>query len=363
VISPQLEMRDINPVHWKRLMELMLPPPGGDPQPGSSGGALSLLARASAPERRSTTALSPAMPAIVLHRAGAPVRVLRLGGGALSPDGLAAPVSQEGLRAFRRRHDLPFAAAVDIDLLPQLWADAQAAVRHEDDYAVQLLAMVKAFRDALGRGVLVDPRLFGKVPLPSPRVLQATFNRVLPDGRSFVLYITNGGGLHASLIAVKRHGDLTLVTTHDAIADSVRFGSIRSDARAVLRAVTERFAPPHIGVFLPLSVWHETVAGDRSAIARAMAGRRALLDPAPAWVLALVGVGVVAEGTTRVGRLAGQLLTGKLGLGGRRAQKLAQTLSNPLDALGLDPWELLRWGRDWSRRIKLDRSGLHRPTR
>lgn len=360
MLSLTLQMRDINPEHWARLLGLMLPPPGGDPQPGAGRGALSLLARATAPQRVSRTALSPEMPAIVLTRGGQPVRIVRLGGGTLPVSELNGSVTQEALRALRHRRRLPFVAAVDLNQLPVLWAEAQSVVRIDDDYVAQQLAMLRVFREHLGRSVIVDPRLLGSVPIPTAGLLQRTFDRMLPDGRSLVFYLLEDGAVYTSLIVVKRAGDIELVTTHDAISD-VRCGSTR-DASAVLRAVSQRLAPPHIGVFLPLRVWQETLAGDRSAIARAMAARRAALDPAPAWLLALVGVGVVAEAATRSGRLAGQLLAAsKLGarlLPGKATEKVVQTLSNPLDALGLDPWELLRWGRDWRRRVQLDRGGF-----
>jgi hypothetical protein len=360
VISPALRMQQINPEHWARLVDCLLPPTGGDPQPELKGGPLALLARASAPPPPSATALSEARPAIALCRQGRVLRILQLGGGTLPAESLPA-VDAESLRAFRRKHRLPFAAAVDLDALPALWAEAQAAVGLEDDMAVQQLAMLRVFKEHLGRGVLVDPVLLGAVPLPSASLLQLTFDRLLPDNRAFVFYLVEGGAVWTSLIAVKREGDIELVTTHDAIQDRVRFTAIRADAPKVVRAVSERIAPPHIGMFLPLRVWHETVAGDRSAIARALAGRRAVVDPAPPWLLALVGVGAVAEAATRGGRLASQLLA-STGLGAR-AEKLMHTLSNPLEALGLDPWELLRWGRDWRRRIELDRGALQSKTR
>ena len=222
--------------------------------------------------------------------------------------------------------------------------------------------MLRVFRDALGKGVLVDPKLLGAAPIPQASLLQMTFDRMLPDRRSLVFYLLHGGAIYTSLIVAKNAGDIDLITTHDAIADRVPHLSSVRDARMVIQAVRERIARPHIGVFLPRSVWYETVDGDRSAIARAMAARRAVIDPAPAWLLAIVGAGVMAEAATRTGRLAGQLLSAsRLGaqlFGSRRAEKLVQTLSNPLDALGLDPWEALRWGRDWRRRIQLDRARL-----
>jgi hypothetical protein len=362
MISPTLEMREINPVHWRRLTELLLPPPGGDPTPRSGGGALSFISRATAPAKVSSTALSPAMPAVALVRGGQVLRIFQLGGGTLSHTELPT-VSQEELRAFRKRHHLPFVAAVDLDALPDLWSEVQARVSFDDDLVAQQLMMLQTFRRALGRSIWVDPMLFGAAPLPTYKVLQLTFDRMLPDRKSFVFYLTEAGQIWTSLIAVKRHGDLCLVTTHDAIAHRVRLSSIRSDAPAVLKAVSQEIAPPHIGVFLPLSVWHETAAGDRSAIARALAARRAAISPAPPWLLALVGVGAVAEAASRSGRLANTLLkTSRLGAqflpgqASRAAEKLVDTLSNPLEALGLDPWEMLRWGREWRRRVQLDRT-------
>jgi len=360
-------MERLNPVHWARLLDLMLPPPGGDPDPSQAKGALAALLARTGGAHASTTGLSPEMPAIVLHRQGTVLRILRLGGGTMGGGAISGPLTQESLRAFRHQHQLPFVAAVELDQLPRLWADVQSAVKPGEDFVAQQLSMLRVFREALGKGVLVDPRLLGSVPIPQASLLQMTFDRMLPDRRSLVFYLLDGGTIFTSLIVAKHHGDVYLVTTHDAIADQVSGLSSVQNARQVLRAVSERIAPPHIGIFLPLRVWHETVAGDQSAIARAAVSRRAVLDPAPAWLLAIVGAGAVAEVATRTGRLAGQLLSAsKLGaqlFGSKRTEKLVQTLSNPLEALGLDPWETLRWSRDWRRRVELDRSKVVSPTR
>jgi hypothetical protein len=359
MISPELRLCDIDPEGWANLMHLMRPPPGGDPAP-SSLGPLARLARATNAEQRSTTALSPEMPALVLCRGDRVLRIARLGGGTM-PEGELTSVSADVLRAFRKRHRLPLVVAVDVDALPELWADAQAAVRPGEDYVAQQLAMVRVLRQAIGQSVHVDPGIAGRLPLPGYAVLQTTFNQLLPDDRSFVFYLVDGGRVWTSLIAAKAGGDVYLVTSHAAVASRVRFSSIRADAPAVVRAVGERFDPVHIGLFLPLRVWHEAIAGDRSAIARALGGRQAVLDPAPSWLMALVGAGAVAEVATRSARLAGMLLSAS-GLGARlmpggaaAAERLVQTVTNPLEALGLDPWDLLRWARDWARRLELER--------
>jgi hypothetical protein len=366
MISRDLRIEGIDPEGWAHLLSSLLPPPGGDPepQPLSSWGPLSRFTQESGPARQSTTALSRRPAALVLLRGERILRILSLGGGTLPAEELPS-ASQEDLRALRRRLGLPFVAALDVEALPGLWAEAQSAVNLEEDFVAQELAMVRVFREALGRSVRVDPRLFGRIPLPSAALLQKTFNTLLPDGRSLIFYLVEGGRVWTSLIAVKQAGDIVLVTSHAAIADKVRFSSVR-DARAVNQAVAERFAPPHIGLFLPLRTWHELVAGDRSAIARALPGRQAVLDPAPPWLLALVGAGTMAEAATRSVRFAGKLLAAS-GLGARflpggteAAERLVQTVSNPLEALGLDPWDLLRWSRDWVRRIVLEREGLGR---
>ena len=362
MISPSLRLEAIDPAHWANLLRLMHPPRGGEKAPQLWGPLDRLMKATNAEAGEPSTALSPETPALALLRGERVVRIVRWGGGELPASELASP-RQQDLRALRRRHRLPFVAAVDLEALPALWAEAQARVGAGEDYAAQLLGLARVAREALGKSLHVDPRVIGKMPLPSYGLLQSTFNTILPDGRSFVFYLVEGGRIWTSLIAAKRAGDLYLITTHQAIADRVYFSDIRAHAPAVLKAVGDRFDPPHLGVFLPLHVWHELVAGDRSAIARALAMRTALVDPAPSWVVALVGAGAMAEAATRSARLAGRLFSGtRLGglLQGGAAEKLVHSVSHPFEALGIDPWDLLRWGRDWARRLELDR-GLLQP--
>lgn len=368
MLSPELRIQDMDPEHWANLMRAMHPPPGGDPQP-ELWGPLGLLARATArePEPEASTALSPRMPALVLLRGGRVLRIVIWGGGPLAATELpASELSSVGpaeLRALAERHRLPFIVALETTVLPELWAEVQSAISPGEDYVAQGLAAARVLREALGKTVFVEPRVMGLMPLPSYPLLQATLNQILPDDRSVVFYLVDQGRVWTSLIVVKRAGDICLLTSHAAIADRVQFSSIRSDAPTVLRAVGERFAPAQVGIFLPLRVWHELIAGDRSAVARAIANRQALLDPAPPWLLALVGVGAMAEAATRSVRLAGKLLSASR-LGSKllplsdTAERLVQTVTSPLEALGLDPWELLRWSRDWARRLALDREKL-----
>jgi hypothetical protein len=255
------------------------------------------------------------------------------------------------LAAYRKAHQLPFVIAVDVNAWPRIWAEAQAAVRFDDDLTTQLLGMLRVLRAAVERGeIIAEPRLFSAFPLPAPALAQRTFDRVLPDNRSVVFYLVDRRRVWTSQIAVKRAGVIDHVTTHRAIADTVRFEVVSRDAPRVLEVVARRFAEPHLGLFLPLASWHRLVWGDRSAIARAVSSHEAVLDPCPPWLLALVGIGAVTEAATQSAKLASRLLA-RSGLFPSQAEKLLQSVGNPLEALGIDPWEAIVWARDWSRRL------------
>jgi len=240
MISPRLKLIDLNPDHWARLMDLMLPPTGGDPEPAAAG-PLGFLARAQAqvqaagkPER-SSLATSPHRPAVVLHRGGTILRVVQLGGGVLSSEGLGS-VSTVDLRAYRKARALPLLVAIDVARLPEVWASFQDGINLTDDLALQHYAMLKALKAAIGSGVEVEPRLFGAVPLPAEAMLQKTFDRLLPDRRSFVMYLVDRGSVWTSVIATKRDGDLQLITTHG------------QGGGPALRAGAHRALPAAVGV-------------------------------------------------------------------------------------------------------------------
>jgi hypothetical protein len=347
MISKDLQIDRIDPPQLSNLLRLFDPPAGAAPAAG--GGLLDRLVGGSSseppPERYQLR------PVIVLCREEQPLRLLQLGGGTL-PLGTLRSTRVEHLRAFRRSHRPPFVVVIDVGVLGEIWAEAQQAIKLEDDLVAQQLELLRVLRRAIDRGRLViEPRAFGALPIPPYGLLQRNFDRILPDGRSLVFYLVDRGRIWTSLIVAKRGGDITTITSHQAIADEVRFSAIRRDAPRVLQAVSRRFGPPHIGLFVPLRAWHQLVHGDRSAIARAVAGRQALLDPCPPWLLAIIGAGAMSEAATRSAKLAGKLLArSPLPFAGG-AEKLVKTVANPLDALGIDPWEALAWARDWSRRL------------
>ncbi|MCC6751618.1 MAG: hypothetical protein IT371_28460 [Deltaproteobacteria bacterium] len=353
MIAKELRIVDIDPQHLANLYRLVDPPGGSDTMPP---GFLDRLAPPPPGKEKDALYQGRQRPVLAFTRRGQVLRVVQLGGGTLPATSLrsAAPTD---LKAFRTAHNLPLVVAVDVDELPGLLAQAQNKVRLDEDLVAQALSALRVLSDALGGAIHVEPRLWEALPIPPYELLQATFDRLLPDDRSFVFYVVDRGRIWTSLIVRKRQGDIDLVTTHLSIAEQVPFSTIRQDAPKIVAAVTKRFAPPHAAIFVPLGVWHQLLAGDRSIVARSMAARQTVIDPAPPWLLAIVGGGAVSEAATRSAQLVGKFLS-STGIGGRLfsggAEKLVQTMANPLEALGLDPWELLRWARDWARRIRLD---------
>ncbi|MFH1131528.1 MAG: hypothetical protein V1754_09340 [Pseudomonadota bacterium] len=354
MISKDLRIQDIDAEHFTNLFRLMNPPTD-DLWLSKTGSPLGILERLVGVNRgqREGDKIPIGMPAVALVQKRKVVRVFRLGGGTMPPGSLRS-LEPSDLRTFRKEHGIPFLVAVDIEALPQIWADMQREVKLEDDLMSQYLCMLRIFQKAMGHSVWMEPRLLNVLPWPSYELLQMTFNHVLPDGKTFVFYLVNDRRIWTSLIVGKRAGDIWLITTHKAISHRIEFSSIREIARQVLKSVSVRFGPPHVGVFLPLGCWAKFVAGDRSAIAIAMASRNAIVDPAPPWFLALIGAGVVTEAASRSVRLAGKLLANtplRSRFLSQGAERLVQNVINPLEALGLDPWEIMNWGRRWTQRI------------
>jgi|GEM_PF-4084958 hypothetical protein len=357
MISKDLRFFAFDTKQYANLFRLMDPPaPQGDAPPSKSKGAFAILDRiapADAGESRELPTWHK-LPLLVLHRKGAVQRIARLGGGCVEDHGLTT-IEKKTLRALRKGQGVPFVVAIELDALPDLWAEVQQAVDLNDDLVAQNLAMLGVFRKALDTSVHIEPRPLGNLPLPSYDLLRRTFDRLFPDDRSLVFYISEGNRLWTSIIVSKKKGAIQLVTSHKSIANEIPFRSTRQDAPRIVDVVTKRYGKPFLAAFIPLDVWSRFIEGERSAIARALAARTAVLDPAPAWIIALVGAGAVSDAANRSAKLAGKLLS-RSPFGGklipRGAKKLAETISSPLEALGVDPWEMMNWSRLWMRRLK-----------
>ena len=263
-------------------------------------------------------------------------------------------MTQPALAAYAKQLGVGAVIAVERTLFGQLSAEIEAALSLDQDGVEQALLAFRALKRHVGRGVWTEPPLLELVPALGFEPLQRTFDLLVPDRAALLAYVIEDdrSRIHTSIIATKDGGDITRAATHRAIADLVTETSF---ARAwetsydrVLTAVEERFARPAIGVFLERATLLKVLTGPSDQLAREITAKRIVLDPAPAWLLGLLGGAAVAAMAGR----AASALASMLPQGARdRAAALAQRAqtamkdsgAHPFALLGFDPLEL--WAR------------------
>ena len=271
MISPDLRIVDVDGAHWSNFLSLFQAPEGARPV------------------RREGTLL-------VFVKGREVLRAIRTGSGPLPSHDVEWRGPGTPLAPIRKRLHASRMIVIEEDALPRLFGDAERLLGPDQDYAAQILDILRALKMRLGAGLWIDPPILPM--LPTFEVVQRTFDRVLPDGRTFVLYVIDDvtGALWSSLILHKERGDLTLLTTHQAVADEVTIGRTwRRDYKHVRVAVRDRIGPPHIGVFISVEAARRVIHGPWGSLVREMARRHAVVDPAPAVFLGLLG-GTVALG-------------------------------------------------------------------
>jgi hypothetical protein len=282
VLSPDVRIADVDGAHWANLLSLFRVPEGA--RPVRKEGTLLVFVQGKDVKRAIRTGHGPIPAHDVDWR------------------GPATP-----LTPIRRRLHCSRIVVIDEGALPRLFRDAENLLSPDQDFAAQVLDLLRAVKMRVGAGVWIDPPI---VPMiPTFEVVQRGFDRLLPDGRTFVLYVMDDaiGVLWSSLILLKERGDVTLLTTHQAVADDVTLGRAwRRDYRHVLTAVRDRIGPPHIGVFLSIDAARRVIHGPWGSLVREMARRHAVVDPAPAMFLGLLGGAVALGALGLLDRLRGK---------------------------------------------------------
>ncbi len=310
MISPHIRFDHLDPTAWRRVHHLLAPPRPGAPA----------SARSQSP-----------MPLVLFIEKGQCVKALRPGTGRLDPKDF--PWSGTfSLGRHRRTVGAPIAFAVEDDALDRIAAVIDRRLLAGDDLAAQLLEASRAGRAELGRGVHVDPDVLGLLPVPSYAALQKTFDTLVPDDRSIALFLfdSSRGDPWCSLIIAKQGGDAVRVTTHAALG--VRAPDFRGGRhKELLMALESKVARPHAALFATLDAWREIVGPEPGALATQVALGRAVIDPAPPWVVALTGAGAVAGVAQIASSLFGRFVP--------QAVKDTARAMSPFAALGFDPIE------------------------
>jgi hypothetical protein len=323
VLSPELDLADLDARHWKNWWRLLVPPRVLD---------------------------QPAWALAVLDGK----RVIKLvvtgkGTQDAMPDALPGD-----LAAWARTLGVAAIVAIDRRVIGELSAEIEGALRLDQDLVAQGLVALRALKRHAGTGVWTEPALLELLPTPSYEPLQRTFDLLIPDGSALVAYVIDDDRkrVHSSIIAVKEDGDITRAATHRAIADLVPEAGFARDweksTKRLLAAVEDRFAKPSIALFLERATLMRIVTGPSDQLARELNAKRVVIDPAPAWLLGLLGGAAVAAMAGRAASaLANMLPQGVRDRGSAIARSARDAMKDsnmhPFALLGFDPIEL--WSR------------------
>lgn len=322
VLSPELELADLDARHWKNWWRLLAPPRVLE-QP------------------RWALAILDGGRVIKLVIAGAGAR------GAVDPATVPLPsLTQRGLEGWAKTLGVGAVIAIDRSVIGALSQEIEGALRLDQDPVAQGLVALRALKKHAGTGIWTEPALLDLLPAPSFDPIQRTFDLLVPDRSALLAYVIEDdrSRIHSSIIAVKDHGDIVRAATHRAVADLVPEVGFARDwqkgGKRLLEAVEERFAKPSIALFLEKSTLLGIVTGPSDQLARELNAKRVVIDPAPAWLLGLLGGAAVAAMAGRAASAMARMLPQATR---ERAQALADRAKeavNPFGLLGFDPIEL-----------------------
>lgn len=328
MISPELELADLDARHWRNGWRLLVPPRVLD---------------------------APAWALVILD-AGAVVHVAIAGRGRLASPPPLSGTSERELAAYGRALDVAAVIAVDRELIAALSREIEAALTVGQDGAAQALIALRALKHHAGKGVWTDPPLLDLLPAPAYEPIQRTFDLLVPDDTALVAYVIEDdrSRVHTSIIAEKSGGDIARVAQHRAIADLVseatlaRTWNTNAGYKRALAAVEERFARPSIGLFLERATLLKILTGPSDQLARELNAKRVVIDPAPAWLLGLTGGAAVAAMAGRAARGLASMLPQATreraaSLAHRAQAAMKESGAHPFALLGFDPLEL--WSR------------------
>jgi hypothetical protein len=332
VLARDLALVDLDARHWTHWWQLLLPPA----VVARPRWALVIVA---------TTEPLTIARVIVAGRGG------RGGFDASELDPPLAGLDRRELAALARQLDVAAVIALETGALARLAAEVEPQLALEQDLVEQGLVVLRALKRLAGRGVWSEPHLLELVPAPAYEPLQRTFDLLIPDDSAMLAYVIEDdrSAIHASILARKRGGHVDLATTHQAIADRVPEAALARDWKKsyprVLAAAEERVARPSLAVFLERATFYRVLTGPGDQLARELNAREVIIDPAPAWLLGLLGGATVAAVASRGARALAQLLPAATR---ERASELAQRAqaamrdsgAHPFALLGFDPLEL-----------------------
>jgi len=331
VLSSELDLAGLDARHWKNWWQLLVPPR-----------VLALGAVA-----------SPAW-AIVILEGGKPIKIVVIGRGSVEPASIAWTEPENGLAAVAKALEVAAVIAIERSVMTELARDIESALRLDQDLVAQGLVALRAVKRYAGKGLWSEPPLLEVLPAPAYEPLQRTFDLLIPDRSSLVVYVIDDdrSRIHTSIIAVKQHGDIVRAATHRAIADLVPEAAFARDwqkgYKRVLTAVEDRFGTPSLALFLERASLMKILTGPSDQLPREYNAKTVIIDPIPTWLLGLLGGATVAAMAGRAANaLAGMLpqrtRDAAASIANRARDAMKESGAHPFALLGFDPIEL--WSR------------------
>lgn len=319
MLSSELELADLDARHWNNWWRLLSPP----------------------------RVLASPRWALAIIEDGRVIKLVIAGDGArgsIDPDTVQLP-----MRGWAQKLGVSAVVAIERGVLGELSAEIEGALRMDMDLVAQGLVALKALKKRAGHGVWTEPALLDVLPAPTIDPIQRTFDLLIPDRSALVAYVIEDdrSRIHSSIIAVKNDGDIVRAATHRAIEDLVPEVAYARDWRKgherLMAAVEERFAKPSVAMIAERKSVLDVMTGPSDQLAREINAKRMIVDPAPAWLLTLLGGAAVAAMAGRAASaLASMLPQGARDRASAFATKARDVAMNsgPFAALGFDPIEL-----------------------
>ncbi len=317
MIADELELAHLDARHWRNAWRLLVPPRVLD---------------------------APSWALVIVDRE--PAKILSIVIAGTHPrrvDPATAPLTGS-LEAYAKKLDVGSVIVIDQHVIAQLSSEIEGVLRFDMDGTEQALVALRALKKHAGRGVWTEPPLLDLLPTPAYEPIQRTFDLLIPDRSALLLYVIEDdrARVHTSIIATKEAGQVSRVATHRAIGDLVSEATLARDwkqsYKRVLAAVEERYAKPSIGVFLERATLTKILTGPSDQLARELNAKNVVIDPAPAWLLGLLGGAAVAA---MAGRAASALASMLPQATRNRASALAQRAQNAMKESGAHPFALL----------------------
>lgn len=185
------------------------------------------------------------------------------------------------LAALAEREQVDYVARVERDFFQKIFAASQQDVNYDSDYIEQLMTI---FNGALGyaaQNITWYPHRPVKLrPLRYDRG-QKLFDRFLPDGKTFFFCVLDEGRPYTSLILGKRSGNVSLLSTLDALGIAHDPFDPQSDLDEVTDRIQELFEKVHLSFVIERRTFQEMTAGRRPVtyLCAAMKHGRAFMEP------------------------------------------------------------------------------------